>query len=124
MASLPCSKRWRCGRVLFFDITCPAKRAGRRRRWPTPIPAHQPFPALVFVTAYDQYAVQALWGPGRGLSAQACAKAHGCKNSTKLRLALYPKSASRLLFQEQTQALKPRPQRKRLRWSQALQRAP
>ena len=47
--------------VLFFDIRMPGQTgldaaAALADAWP----AHQPFPARVFVTAYDQYAVQAL----------------------------------------------------------------
>ena len=46
--------------VLFFDIRMPGQTGldaavALADAWP----AHQPFPALVFVTAYDQYAVQA-----------------------------------------------------------------
>lgn len=46
--------------VLFFDIRMPGQggleaAAELAEEWP----ADQPFPALVFVTAYDQYAVQA-----------------------------------------------------------------
>ena len=46
--------------VLFFDIRMPGQSgldaaAELADAWP----ADQPFPALVFVTAYDQYAVQA-----------------------------------------------------------------
>jgi DNA-binding LytR/AlgR family response regulator len=46
--------------VLFFDIRMPGQSgldaaAELADAWP----ADRPFPALVFVTAYDQYAVQA-----------------------------------------------------------------
>ena len=46
--------------VLFFDVRMPGQTGldaavALADAWP----AHQPFPALVFVTAYDQYAVQA-----------------------------------------------------------------
>jgi hypothetical protein len=46
----------------FLTSACPA-RAGWTPPWPWPTTGHgeqaKPFPALVFVTAYDQYAVQA-----------------------------------------------------------------
>ena len=50
--------------VLFFDIRMPGQSGldaavELADAWPTEGPAAQPFPALVFVTAYDQYAVQA-----------------------------------------------------------------
>jgi DNA-binding LytR/AlgR family response regulator len=54
--------RWRCGRTCLLSSTsaCPAQRAGSRcRRWPRTGPTAAPFPLLVFVTAYDQYALQA-----------------------------------------------------------------
>jgi DNA-binding LytR/AlgR family response regulator len=50
--------------VLFFDIRMPGQSgleaaAELADRWPDERPGGKPFPALVFVTAYDQYAVQA-----------------------------------------------------------------
>lgn len=50
--------------VLFFDIRMPGQNGldaalALAHAWPTEGPAAKPFPALVFVTAYDQYAVQA-----------------------------------------------------------------
>jgi DNA-binding LytR/AlgR family response regulator len=50
--------------VLFFDIRMPGlsgleAAAELADQWPTTGPGAAPFPALVFVTAYDQYAVQA-----------------------------------------------------------------
>ncbi len=50
--------------VLFFDIRMPAlsgleAAATLADAWPQDGPQGKPFPALVFVTAYDQYAVQA-----------------------------------------------------------------
>ena len=50
--------------VLFFDIRMPAlsgleAAAALADAWPQDGPQTKPFPALVFVTAYDQYAVQA-----------------------------------------------------------------
>jgi DNA-binding LytR/AlgR family response regulator len=50
--------------VLFFDIRMPGlsgleAAAELADQWPTTGPGARPFPALVFVTAYDQYAVQA-----------------------------------------------------------------
>jgi DNA-binding LytR/AlgR family response regulator len=50
--------------VLFFDIRMPGLSGLEAAEelaeaWPTQGPNARPFPALVFVTAYDQYAVQA-----------------------------------------------------------------
>ena len=50
--------------VLFFDIRMPGMSgleaaAELADQWDTTGPGARPFPALVFVTAYDQYAVQA-----------------------------------------------------------------
>lgn len=50
--------------VLFFDIRMPGQSgleaaAELADTWPLDGPGAKPFPALVFVTAYDQYAVQA-----------------------------------------------------------------
>ncbi len=50
--------------VLFFDIRMPGlsgldAAAALADAWDTTTPGAKPFPALVFVTAYDQYAVQA-----------------------------------------------------------------
>ena len=50
--------------VLFFDIRMPGlsgleAAAELADRWVMPASGGRPFPALVFVTAYDQYAVQA-----------------------------------------------------------------
>ncbi len=50
--------------VLFFDIRMPGlsgldAAVELTDAWPTEGPAARPFPVLVFVTAYDQYAVQA-----------------------------------------------------------------
>ena len=50
--------------VLFFDIRMPGQSGldaavALADEWPADGPGSRPFPALVFVTAYDQYAVQA-----------------------------------------------------------------
>ena len=50
--------------VLFFDIRMPGlsgleAATELAEQWPTDGPQARPFPQLVFVTAYDQYAVQA-----------------------------------------------------------------
>jgi DNA-binding LytR/AlgR family response regulator len=50
--------------VLFFDIRMPGMggleaAAALAEDWPGPAAGGQPFPQLVFVTAYDQYALQA-----------------------------------------------------------------
>ena len=51
--------------LLFFDIRMPGlsgldAAAALADAWDTTTPGAKPFPALVFVTAYDQYAVQPL----------------------------------------------------------------
>lgn len=57
--------------ILFLDIRMPGQTglqaaAELADEWPE----GQPFPALVFVTAYDAYAVEAFEKTGRGLPAQ------------------------------------------------------
>jgi DNA-binding LytR/AlgR family response regulator len=58
--------------VLFFDIRMPGMDGlDAARALAEDWPGERPFPQLVFVTAYDQYAVSGLRGPGRRLPAQA-----------------------------------------------------
>ena len=75
--------------VLFFDIHMPGQTgldaAGALAdAWP----AHQPFPALVFVTAYDQYAVQAFEAQAVDYLIKPVQSARLQKTVQKLRLAL------------------------------------
>ena len=75
--------------VLFFDIRMPGQTgldaAGALAdAWP----AHQPFPALVFVTAYDQYAVQAFEAQAVDYLIKPVQSSRLQKTVQKLRLAL------------------------------------
>ena len=75
--------------VLFFDIRMPGQTGldaavALADAWP----AHQPFPALVFVTAYDQYAVQAFEAQAVDYLIKPVQSARLQKTVQKLRLAL------------------------------------
>ena len=75
--------------VLFFDIRMPGQTGLDAAvvladAWP----AHQPFPALVFVTAYDQYAVQAFEAQAVDYLIKPVQSARLQKTVQKLRLAL------------------------------------
>ena len=78
--------------VLFFDIRMPGVNgldaaAELADAWN---PAHGPFPALVFVTAYDQYAVQAFEAQALDYVLKPVQPARLAKTVQKLRLALEP----------------------------------
>ena len=75
--------------VLFFDIRMPGQTGLDAAvvladAWP----AHQTFPALVFVTAYDQYAVQAFEAQAVDYLIKPVQSARLQKTVQKLRLAL------------------------------------
>ena len=75
--------------VLFFDIRMPGQTGldaavALADAWP----AHQPFPALVFVTAYDQYAVQAFEAQAVDYLIKPVQSSRLQKTVQKLRLAL------------------------------------
>ena len=75
--------------VLFFDIRMPGQTGldaavALADAWP----AHQTFPALVFVTAYDQYAVQAFEAQAVDYLIKPVQSARLQKTVQKLRLAL------------------------------------
>ena len=79
--------------VLFFDIRMPGQTGldaavALADAWP----AHQPFPALVFVTAYDQYAVQAFEAQAVDYLLKPVQSARLQKTVQKLRLALIQKA--------------------------------
>ena len=79
--------------VLFFDIRMPGQTGldaavALADAWP----AHQPFPALVFVTAYDQYAVQAFEAQAVDYLLKPVQSARLQKTVQKLRLALIHKA--------------------------------
>ena len=81
--------------VLFFDVRMPGQTGldaavALADAWP----AHQPFPALVFVTAYDQYAVQAFEAQAVDYLLKPVQSARLQKTVQKLRLALIQKAQS------------------------------
>ena len=79
--------------VLFFDIRMPGQSgldaaAELADAWPTQGPDSTPFPALVFVTAYDQYAVQAFEAQAVDYLLKPVQAARLQKTVQKLQLAL------------------------------------
>ena len=79
--------------VLFFDIRMPGQSgldaaAELADAWPTQGPDSKPFPALVFVTAYDQYAVQAFEAQAVDYLLKPVQAARLQKTVQKLQLAL------------------------------------
>ena len=79
--------------VLFFDIRMPGKNgleaaAELAEQWPTSGPQARAFPALVFVTAYDQYAVQAFEAQAVDYLLKPVQAARLHKTIEKLQLAL------------------------------------
>ena len=81
--------------VLFFDIRMPGQtRLDAAVALADAWPAHQPFPALVFVTAYDQYAVQAFEAQAVDYLLKPVQSARLQKTVQKLRLALIQQAQS------------------------------
>jgi DNA-binding LytR/AlgR family response regulator len=79
--------------VLFFDIRMPGMSgleaaAELAEQWSTSGPQARPFPALVFVTAYDQYAVQAFEAQAVDYLLKPVQAARLQKTIEKLQLAL------------------------------------
>lgn len=79
--------------VLFFDIRMPAlsgldAAAELVDAWNTGAPGSTPFPALVFVTAYDHYAVQAFEAQAMDYLLKPVQPARLQKTVTKVQLAL------------------------------------
>nr|WP_315463450.1 LytTR family DNA-binding domain-containing protein [uncultured Rhodoferax sp.] len=79
--------------VLFFDIRMPGMSGldaalELADLWPPAHAPQQPFPALVFVTAYDQYAVQAFEAQAVDYLLKPVQAARLQKTVSKLRLAL------------------------------------
>lgn len=79
--------------VLFFDIRMPGQSGLQAAlaladTWPTDGPAARPFPALVFVTAYDQYAVQAFEAQAMDYLLKPVQAARLAKTVDKLQRAL------------------------------------
>ena len=84
--------------VLFFDIRMPGQTGldaavALADAWP----AHQPFPALVFVTAYDQYAVQAFEAQAVDYLIKPVQSAR-LQKQCKTASSAYPKSANSYQF--------------------------
>ena len=83
--------------VLFFDIRMPGQSGldaavELADAWPTDGPSGRPFPALVFVTAYDQYAVQAFEAQAVDYLLKPVQAARLQKTVQKLQLALASKA--------------------------------
>ena len=79
--------------VLFFDIRMPGMSGLEAatelaEQWPTDGPHAAPFPQLVFVTAYDQYAVQAFEAQAMDYLLKPVQAARLQKTIEKLQLAL------------------------------------
>lgn len=79
--------------VLFFDIRMPGMSGldaatELAEQWPTTGPSARPFPQLVFVTAYDQYAVQAFEAQAMDYLLKPVQAARLQKTLEKLQLAL------------------------------------
>jgi len=83
--------------VLFFDIRMPGQSGldaavELADAWPAEGPSGRPFPALVFVTAYDQYAVQAFEAQAVDYLLKPVQAARLQKTVQKLQLALASKA--------------------------------
>ncbi len=79
--------------VLFFDIRMPGQTGLEAAveladEWPTHTPGSPHFPALVFITAYDQYAVQAFEAQAMDYVLKPVQPARLAKTVAKLQLAL------------------------------------
>ncbi len=90
--------------VLFFDIRMPGMSGLEAatelaERWPTDGPQARRFPALVFVTAYDHYAVQAFEAQAVDYLLKPLQTARLQKTVEKLKLALTPPAQSAMNFE-------------------------
>lgn len=90
--------------VLFFDIRMPGlsgleAAAELADRWPTEGIGGAPFPALVFVTAYDQYAVAAFEAQAMDYVLKPVQTARLQKTVSKLQLALASRAQTALNFE-------------------------
>ncbi len=90
--------------VLFFDIRMPGMNgleaaAELAEQWPTTGPHARAFPALVFVTAYDQYAVQAFEAQAVDYLLKPVQAARLQKTIEKLQLALAKPEQSAINFE-------------------------
>lgn len=90
--------------VLFFDIRMPGlsgleAAAELADRWPTEGIGGTPFPALVFVTAYDQYAIAAFEAQAMDYVLKPVQTARLQKTVSKLQLALANRVQTALNFE-------------------------
>ena len=90
--------------VLFFDIRMPGlsgldAATHLADAWDTATPGARPFPALVFVTAYDQYAVQAFDTQAVDYLLKPVQPERLKKTIEKLRLGLSSRHASATAFE-------------------------
>lgn len=90
--------------VLFFDIRMPGlsgldAAAELAEQWPTTGPGARPFPQLVFVTAYDQYAVQAFEAQAMDYLLKPVQPPRLQKTIEKLQLALAKPAQSAIDFE-------------------------
>lgn len=90
--------------VLFFDIRMPGKSgldaaAELAEEWNTDGALGRPFPALVFVTAYDQYAIQAFETQAVDYLLKPVQTARLLKTVSKLQLALANRAHSAINFE-------------------------
>jgi len=90
--------------VLFFDIRMPGLNgldaaAELADAWPTDSAPGTPFPALVFVTAYDQYAIQAFEAAAVDYLLKPVQADRLHKTVAKLRLALANRAKNAINFE-------------------------
>lgn len=90
--------------VLFFDIRMPGQTgldaaAELADAWPSSATNSKPFPKLVFVTAYDQYAVQAFEAQAVDYLLKPVQAARLQKTVQKLQLALAPSAQPAINFE-------------------------
>ncbi|MBU1815359.1 MAG: LytTR family DNA-binding domain-containing protein [Gammaproteobacteria bacterium] len=97
--------------VLFFDIRMPGQSGLDAAvvladAWPTDGTLGRPFPALVFVTAYDQYAVQAFEAHAVDYLLKPVQASRLQKTVQKLQLALMNKAQPAINFEATMQQLR------------------
>jgi len=90
--------------VLFFDIRMPGMSGldaalALADEWPTDGPHGRAFPALVFITAYDQYAVQAFEAQAMDYVLKPVQAARLQKTVSKVQLALASRSSGAIDFE-------------------------
>ena len=91
-------------KVLFFDIRMPGMSGleaavALADEWPTEGPGGSPFPALVFITAYDQYAVQAFEAQAMDYVLKPVQAARLQKTVIKVQLALASRASPAIDFE-------------------------